>query len=208
MILKIILCLAFGYLFGCFSTGYVVGKLNKIDIRKYGSGNTGTTNALRTLGAKAGALVLIGDLLKAVIPILLVRFLLFPDVSNLTLLTLYTGLGAVTGHNFPFWLKFKGGKGIAATGGVMLAFDPYIVIIALPLFVLSVLITRYVSVGSLIVAVLMPIWILFRYPGDLHMLIVSLFFMVLAFYKHRSNIKRLMNGTENKIGQRVKIDNK
>jgi glycerol-3-phosphate acyltransferase PlsY len=208
MILKIVICLLLGYIFGCFSTGYVVGKMNKVDIRKYGSGNVGTTNALRTLGAKAGALTLIGDALKAVIPILLVRLVFFKGLDYTELLTLYTGLGVVIGHNYPVWLKFKGGKGIAATGGVMAAFDPLIVPIALPLFILIVAITRYVSLGSLFVAVFFPIWIAIRYPGNLHMLIVTLVFMILAFIKHRSNIKRLMNGTENKIGQRVKIENK
>ncbi len=102
MILKIIICLAFGYLFGCISTGYLIGKKNKVDIRKYGSGNTGTTNTLRTLGVKAGALVLVGDMLKAIIPILLVRFFIYPNVTIMPLLTLYTGLGVVLGHNFPF----------------------------------------------------------------------------------------------------------
>jgi glycerol-3-phosphate acyltransferase PlsY len=208
MILKIVICLLLGYIFGCFSTGYVVGKMNKVDIRKYGSGNVGTTNALRTLGAKAGALTLIGDALKAVIPILLVRLVFFKGLDYTELLTLYTGLGVVIGHNYPVWLKFKGGKGIAATGGVMAAFDPLIVPIALPLFILIVAITRYVSLGSLFVAVFFPIWIAIRYPGNLHMLIVTLVFMILAFIKHRSNIKRLLNGTENKIGQRVKIENK
>ncbi len=206
MILKIILTLIFGYLFGCFSTGYFVGKMNKVDIRKFGSGNVGTTNALRTLGAKAGAITLLGDVLKAVLPIVLVRFVLYPDHPSIELLALYTGLGVVLGHNYPVWLKFKGGKGAAATGGVMAAFDPLIIPVGLPLFVLSVAITRYVSVGSLVISVLFPIWILIRYPGDIHMLIVALVFMSLAFLKHRSNIKRLLNGTENKIGQRVKID--
>jgi glycerol-3-phosphate acyltransferase PlsY len=206
MILKIILCLIFGYLFGCFSTAYFVGRINKVDIRKYGSGNMGTTNALRTLGAKAGALTLIGDVIKAVVAILLVRYMLFPDYEFIELLALYTGLGVVIGHNYPVWLGFKGGKGMAATGGVMAAFDPLIIPIGLPLFVLSVAITRYVSVGSLAIAILFPIWIFFRHPGDLHMLIVALLFMALAFFKHRTNIKRLMNGTENKIGQRVKIE--
>jgi len=206
MILMIIFCLIFGYLFGCFSTAFFVGKMNKVDIRKYGSGNMGTTNALRTLGAKAGALTLIGDVLKAVIAILLVRFLLFPDYDYIELLAIYTGLGVVIGHNYPVWLKFKGGKGMAATGGVMAAIDPLIILIGLPLFVLSIAITRYVSVGSLAIAILFPVWIFFRHPGDLHMLIVSLLFMALAFFKHRSNIKRLMNGTESKIGQRVKIE--
>lgn len=208
MLLKVILCLLFGYIFGCFSTGYFIGKKNKVDIRKYGSGNVGTTNALRTLGAKAGAITLLGDVLKAVIAILLVRFLLFPDYENLKLLTLYTGLGVVLGHNYPFWLKFKGGKGIAATGGAMATFDPLIIPIGLPLFVLVVAVTRYVSVGSLCVAIMFPIWILIRYPGDVHMLIVSLMYTALAFIKHRSNIQRLLNGTENKLGQRVKIEDK
>lgn len=208
MILKIAICLILGYAFGCFSTGYVVGKMNKVDIRKYGSGNVGTTNALRTLGAKAGALTLLGDALKAVIPILLVRLVLFKGLHYTELLTLYTGLGVVIGHNYPVWLKFKGGKGIAATGGVMAAFDPLIVPIALPLFILIVAITRYVSLGSLFVAVFFPVWIAIRYPGNIHMLIVTLVFMILAFIKHHSNIKRLMNGTENKIGQKVKIENK
>ena len=208
MIPKIILCLILGYAFGCFSTGYFVGKMNKVDIRKYGSGNVGTTNALRTMGAKAGAVTLIGDALKAVIPIVLVRMVFFHGYDYTELLALYTGLGVVIGHNYPVWLKFKGGKGIAATGGAMAAFDPLIIPVGLPLFVLIVAITRYVSLGSLFVAVLFPVWVTIRHPGDLHMLFVTLVFMALAFVKHRSNIKRLLNGTENKIGQRVKIDQK
>lgn len=208
MIPNILLCLVLGYVFGCFSTGYFVGKMNKVDIRNYGSGNVGTTNALRTLGAKAGALTLIGDMLKAVIPILLVKLFIYPGSELVQLLALYTGLGVVLGHNYPVWLKFKGGKGIAATGGVMTAFDPWIITIGLPLFVISVAITRYVSVGSLLVSILFPVWVYFRYTGDIHMLIVAIIFMLLAFIKHRSNIKRLMNGTENKLGQRVKVDHK
>jgi glycerol-3-phosphate acyltransferase PlsY len=197
-----------GYVFGCFSTGYFVGKMNRVDIRKYGSGNIGTTNALRTLGAKAGVITLAGDALKAVIPILLVRFLIFPGFDRLQLLVLYTGLGVVLGHNYPAWMHFKGGKGIAATGGVFAAFDPLIIPIGLPLFILVVAVTRYVSLGSLLIAVLMPVWVLIRYPGDIHMLILSVIFFALAVIKHRANIKRLINGTENKIGQRVKIEDK
>ena len=208
MFIKIILCLALGYLFGCFSTGYVIGKINKVDIRQYGSGNPGTTNALRTLGAKAGAITLLGDMLKAFIPTLMVRFIIFPDVSNIQILVLYTGLGVVLGHNYPFWLSFKGGKGIAATGGAMVAFDPRIIPVGIVVFAGSVAITKYVSVGSLLVAILFPIWMLVFYPGNLHMLIISLVFMALAFIKHRSNIKRLINGTENKLGQKINIKDK
>ncbi|MBH1942414.1 glycerol-3-phosphate 1-O-acyltransferase PlsY [Mobilitalea sibirica] len=208
MVIKVILSLGIGYLFGCFSTAYLLGKLYKVDIRNYGSGNAGTTNALRTLGAKAGVITLLGDMLKAIIAILLVRYAIFSDVDFVQLLTLYTGLGVVLGHNYPVWLGFKGGKGIAATAGVMVAFDPWIIPIGLPLFVITVALTRYVSVGSLVVAVLLPIWVLIRTEGNLHMLIVSLIFMILAFIKHRTNIKRLMNGTENKLGHRIKVDQK
>lgn len=206
MFTKILICLVLGYCFGCISTGYMVGKANKIDIRKYGSGNAGTTNALRTLGWKAGSITFLGDALKAIIPILLIRFVIFPDYDAISLLMLYTGLGVVLGHNFPFWLHFKGGKGIAATGGVMLALDWRLSLVALLVFLLIVIITRYVSLGSLVISLLLPIWIIIFYPGNIHMIVVSIIFTLSAFIKHRSNIKRLISGTENKIGQKVKID--
>lgn len=208
MVTNILLCILIGYLFGCFSTGFFIGKIKKVDIRQYGSKSAGTTNALRTLGAKAGALTLFGDILKAIIAIMLVRYLFFPDLEYVRLLSLYTGLGVVIGHNYPIWLKFQGGKGIAATAGAMVAFDPLIIPIGLPIFVLSVAITRYVSVGSLTIAILFPTWIAIRNPGNIHMLLVALIYTLLAFIKHRSNIKRIINGTENKLGQRVQIDNK
>lgn len=199
------ICLVIGYLFGCIETGYIVGKLNHVDIRNYGSGNSGTTNALRTLGWKAGAITFFGDVLKAIVACLLVRYLLYPDMELTSLLTLYTGLGVVLGHNYPFWLGGKGGKGIAATGGIMLVFDIRMVPIALAIFIISVALTRYVSLGSLLVSIFFPIWVAIMYPGDYHMLIVSVLFTILAFIKHRANINRLLHGTENKIGQRVKV---
>lgn len=208
MLQNIIICLIIGYLCGCLSTAYFIGKANHIDIRKYGSGNAGTTNAMRLLGVKAGLLTFLGDALKAFIPILLITYVFFKQDPNVNLLALYTGLGVVLGHNFPFWLRFKGGKGIAATGGVILAFDWRIGLAAFIVFVASVAITRYVSVGSLLISLLFPIGVLIIYPGDIHMLLVSVIFTVLAFIRHRTNIKRLMNGTENKLGQKVKVEEK
>lgn len=205
MLLKILICLGLGYCFGCFSTSYVIGRANSIDIRKYGSGNAGTTNTLRTLGMKAGLLTFLGDAIKAIIPILLVYLILFPDTPYVKLLALYAGLGVVLGHNFPFWLHFKGGKGIAATGGVMMAFDWRLGLAALVVFTIAVALTRYVSLGSLLISLMFPVWILIFYPGNIHMLIVSLVFTASAFIKHHANIKRLMNGTENKLGQKVKV---
>ncbi|NLL72647.1 MAG: glycerol-3-phosphate 1-O-acyltransferase PlsY [Clostridiales bacterium] len=206
MFTNIIICLLIGYLFGCFSTGYVIGKINKVDITKYGSKSSGTTNALRTLGAKAGLYTLLGDVIKAIIPVLLVKLIIFPDLEYVLLLALYTGLGVVLGHNYPVFLKFKGGKGIASTGGTMLAFDPLIVVFALPIFAISVAITKYVSIGSLLISMFFPIWVIIRNPGNIHMLLVACVFTLLAFIKHKDNIKRLLKGTENKLGQRVKIE--
>jgi len=202
------ICLLIGYLFGCIETGYIVGKVNHVDIRNYGSGNSGTTNALRTLGWKAGAITFLGDVLKSVIACLLVRFVIYPDLGMDTLLAvLCTGLGVVLGHNYPFWLKGKGGKGIAATGGVMCVFDLRLAAIALLVFVIAVAITRYVSLGSLLVSIIFPIWVAIMYSGNVSMLIVSLIFAGLAIYKHRANINRLLHGTERKIGERVKVEN-
>lgn len=206
MFFHIVICLLLGYLFGSFSTGFFIGKLNKVDIREYGSKSSGTTNALRTLGPKAGLFTLLGDMIKAILAIVVVRLLIFPDFEYVQLLTLYTGLGVVIGHNYPVWLRFKGGKGIAATAAAMIAFDPWIVPFALPIFVITVAITRYVSVGSLLLAIIFPVWVIIRNPGDIHMLLVALVYTVFAFIKHRANIERLLKGTENKLGQRVKID--
>ena len=123
-----LICLAIGYLFGLFHTSYFYGKAHGIDIREYGSGNAGTTNALRVLGKKAGAIVLIGDLFKCIIAVILTKLVfgpVYPEIKYL--LCLYTGAGAVLGHNFPFYMGFKGGKGVAATGGLILSFHPYFI---------------------------------------------------------------------------------
>lgn len=206
MVFRILVCLICGYGFGCISTAYLVGKAYHVDIRKYGSGNAGTTNALRTLGLKAGALTYLGDFIKAIVPVLLFRNIIFADLDYSALLGLYTGLGVVLGHNYPFWLNFKGGKGIAVTSGVMAAFDPRLIPVFLLVFCIAVAITRYVSLGSLLISVLFPIWIGFTHPGDIHMLIIGILYALSAFYTHRTNIKRLLNGTERKLGQKEQID--
>ena len=205
MIWRIAVCLILGYAFGCISTGYIVGKAQKVDIRKYGSGNVGTTNALRTLGKKAALITLLGDILKCAIPVVLMKFVFFKDLPERDLLGLYTALGAVLGHTFPFYLKFKGGKGIAVLVGTILTFDWRIFLICVGTFFVILAITRFVSLGSLVMEVLFVLWVAATRPGDWHMLALSLVFAVLAFYTHRENIKRLMSGTENKIGQKVKI---
>lgn len=206
MALRIIICLFCGYGFGCISTAYIIGKLNHIDIREHGSGNAGTTNTLRTLGWKAGVFTYIGDFLKAVVPIIVFSKIIFADLEYSQLLGLYMGIGVMFGHNYPFWLKFKGGKGIAVTTGVMAAFDPLLIPLFIVIFFAAILFTRYVSVGSLCLAVLFPVFVAFRHQGDVHMLILSIIFMASAFFRHRTNLKRLFNGTENKIGKKMNDD--
>ncbi len=204
MIIEIIVCLVIGYIFGCFQTGYFYGRLHGIDIRNYGSGNVGTTNTLRTLGKKAGYITYLGDALKAVFAILLVRYLIYPASPDNLLLTMYTGFGVVLGHNYPFYLKFKGGKGIAVTSGVMLAFDIRFAIVGGIGFFLVFFLTRYVSVGSLVLAVIFPVCVLIFYPGQWHLFIVSLVFCAMAFWRHRANIVRLCKGTENRFDKKKK----
>ena len=119
-----LICLAIGYVCGLFQTSYIIGRMYKTDIREHGSGNAGTTNALRTFGKKAGALTLFGDCFKCVAAILIVKALFRGSYGDiLPLLSLYAAAGCVLGHNFPFYLNFKGGKGIAASVGMILAFD-------------------------------------------------------------------------------------
>jgi glycerol-3-phosphate acyltransferase PlsY len=204
-----------GYGFGCFSTGYVVGKMNGHDIREEGSGNIGTTNALRTMGAKGGALTFGGDLLKAFIPTLVVRFFCSralgcsPDITYL--LTLLVGLGVVVGHNFPFYLHFKGGKGIAVSAAVIIASSSnsirgWVMIgLFLLIFIVLVAVTRYVSLGSLVVVWFFPIYTILQYRDSemlIFMLVISLLFTALAYFKHAGNIKRLIAGTERKLGEK------
>lgn len=187
-----------GYLFGCFQTGYIIGKLNKnIDIREHGSGNAGTTNAIRVMGWKIGLLTFLGDFFKALLPVIITYF----TTKNIVF-ALYMGLGVVIGHNFPVFLKFRGGKGIAATVGTLLAFDYRIGLIAILIMIVVVYFTRYVSLGSLLLTTWIPIGIYIFYGKNIELLILAFGFMVLAFYRHHSNIKRLLIGQENKLGKK------
>ena len=205
-----LICVAIGYLFGLFQTGYIYGMINHVDIRKHGSGNAGTTNALRTLGWKAGAITFIGDCLKCVLAVLLVRFI-FADSSHVELLAIYAGLGAVLGHNFPFYLNFKGGKGIASTVGLILAVNPVMFLIVAIVFIAIVWFTQYVSLGSIVIMVLFVIQVVIYgqmdgfglTDGELYeFYAIAIVLAALAIWRHRANIKRLATGTENKTDLR------
>lgn len=195
------LALIIGYGFGCFSTAYVVGKINHIDIRSYGSGNAGTTNAMRTLGKKAGIITYVGDVIKAVLPILVARFCVLQGNPDSDLICLIIGLGVVLGHNYPLWLHFKGGKGIAVTSGVFISVVPQIAVFALILFILTALISKYISLASICAILFAGTWMMIYYDFSLPYVIVIMCYILLALWQHRANIVRLFHGTENKIGQ-------
>lgn len=204
-----IISLVIGYIFGLFETSYLYGKLKHTDIREHGSGNAGTTNALRTFGVAGGAITLIGDVLKSMVAIFIVYTIfsgVYPD--GVRLLMMYAGLGAILGHNFPFYLNFRGGKGIACTGGFILAFCVKIAPVCLIAFILIVAITRYVSLGSIVVVILFYIQLIIF--GNMGMIDVSAAYLneiyalgaiivIMALVRHRGNIVKLKNGTENKI---------
>jgi glycerol-3-phosphate acyltransferase PlsY len=203
------------YLLGSVPTGFLVARTRGIDIRAAGSGNIGATNAMRVLGKPAGIFVLLMDALKgyvacAWLPPLIFNWLaphysgLFVDFKNQPVelqirFHVVAGIFAVLGHNYTCWLKFKGGKGIATSAGVYLALAPLPLLIATVVFILSLLATRYVSVGSISAAVALTaaVWILT--PHNVLLGIVTTVLGVLAIYKHKGNLRRLAAGTESRL---------
>lgn len=215
-ILYRVICIIVGYVFGLFQTGYLYGRMNHIDIRDYGSGNAGTTNAMRVLGKKAGVITYIGDTLKGVLCGILIRAvfgIIGLDNGCIFVLVLYGGLGVVLGHNFPCYMNFKGGKGIAASSGVIISLlDLRIMVIACAAFVLVAVFSKYVSLASITMMVVFFInivvfgvlgWLPVSGTSYLTETIIMTFLLsALAIFRHRANIGRLLNGTERKIGEK------
>ena len=194
------------YVLGATPTGYLVARSRGVDIRSTGSGNIGATNVLRTLGVAAGVLVLLGDAVKGAVPVLLVRTFAprwLPSVppAQLEWLALCAGLCAVLGHVYTFWLGFKGGKGIATSGGVLAALVPGPFLVVLTVFLLVALVSRYVSLASVVAAAVLPFatWLFGR---GIPLIVVTAIMAALAIYKHKENMKRLLQGTERRIGRR------
>lgn len=214
MIAARVLSLAIGYGCGLFETGYFYGKKKGVDIRTRGSGNSGATNTLRTFGAKAGLITCIGDMLKAAAAVFL-SWLIFHRAyaEHVILLELYAGFGAVLGHDFPCYLGFKGGKGVASTSGTALSIFPIVAPVSLALFLLAVFVTRYVSLGSILAFLSLSVQVvlfgqlgMIAIPADARMefYILTVCFSALGIWRHRANIGRLLRGTENKISIRGK----
>ena len=213
-----IFALIIGYLFGNIQAGYIYGKINHIDIRDYGSGNAGTTNVMRTLGKKAGFITYFVDCFKAIFSAIVVHYALGADDPTMDVLLLcYSGLGTVLGHNYPFYLNFKGGKGIAASSGVILSFIPYnpwLTIFGLATFFGVMFVTKYVSLASLTLMLAFAFEFiisgLFGYFGLegfglFEASIIIIIITVLAFVRHKANIIRLYEGNERKIGERKDV---
>lgn len=199
------LLLLLAYLLGSIPFSFLIGEMVKgEDIRKYGSGNLGATNAFRVFGKVIGSTVLVLDALKSgIIVFLMMHTSLF---SSMTLISpLYFGLAAVIGHIFPVWFKFKGGKGVASSFGLLLAYDWRIALFMLVTFMIFEITTRYVSVSSVSTALITWFVILIRFifwptPGDDYsLLIVTTIVVGLIVYRHKANYKRLKNGTEGKV---------
>lgn len=197
MIFRYLLCAVVGYLLGCFSTGILVARKEGHDIRAEGSHNTGASNALRVLGVKGGALTFLGDFLKAALAVMIGKWIAGQAGGMLG------GLFVVLGHNWPVFFDFRGGKGIACSTAVLLFLFPWQGAVAIALCLGVIYFTRYISLGSLtmltvfffLILLTQPLW-----PCAVWALALAL----LGFYRHRANIERLRQGTENKIGRKAR----
>ena len=208
LILLRIVCLAIGYVFGLFQTAYIVGRTRGIDIREHGSGNSGTTNAMRILGKKAGLIVFLGDVLKSLLALLLVGFLFgktHPEAVYL--LKTWTFAGVVLGHDYPFYMGFRGGKGVAVMAGYVFGFHWSFILPGILMFFIPYLITGYVSLGSLILYLGLFIQLViegtrgvFDISGPMltELIVIQGLLTAMAWYRHRANIGRLLSGTERK----------
>lgn len=207
MIFLIVFCII-SYLLGSIPTSVWVGKwLYNIDIRNYGSGNAGATNTLRVLGAKAALPVFAFDVFKGFLMPFVAHYFKneLPNINDPYLFPIIIGFIAVLGHIFPIFAEFKGGKGVATLLGMTLGIIVVPALICIGIFIIILIITKYVSVGSLTAGITFPILILFFEDYTISLMVFSIFATILLFYTHRKNIRRLMNGTENKTTFKKRI---
>jgi acyl phosphate:glycerol-3-phosphate acyltransferase len=190
------LLVIFSYLLGSVPSGLIIGKLSGLDVRKAGSGNIGATNVARLLGKRGGLLTLVGDTAKGFIPVLAVQQMGFSHP-----VTALVGVAAFLGHVYPIFLKFKGGKGVATSFGVLLGLAPLTTMILLVVFAAVAFTTRLVSLSSMVTAVAAPLvlWLFYYSPTYV---IMTAFMAVMIVFRHYANIQRLLNGTEPRFGTR------
>lgn len=208
-----IICLVIGYVCGLFQSGFLLGRIKGIDIRQHGSGNAGTTNIHRTMGLKYGLLVLAGDIIKCGVSILIVKLIYAnSNPAMLNLLIIYTATGVILGHNFPFYMGFKGGKGLAATAGfIIFGLGWKMTLICFIVFAVNFAVTHYVSLGAMLVYLTLLISTAVYWKFDLlgftsasvsayyvEYFVILVFLTILIVVRHKENIKRLIAGTERK----------
>lgn len=195
---NLIIIFVLSYLFGSIPTAFLIGKwVKNIDIRNYGSGNIGATNVFRTIGKKYGIIVLMLDMIKGFIPVFIASKMDLPFKNYILILV---GVFAVIGHIWTIFLNFKGGKGVATSAGIFLCLVPLVILIDLVIFVLIVYLTHYVSAGSIIAAAMLPVLIYFvSIPYQPLLFYISLILSLIVIIKHKSNIIRILNKTENKF---------
>jgi glycerol-3-phosphate acyltransferase PlsY len=190
------------YLLGATPFGFLTGKMKGIDIREHGSGNIGATNVLRVLGKPVGITVLVLDVMKGLIPVIVAKL-----VSDSSLVHIATAMAAIIGHNYTFWLGFKGGKGIATTGGAILPIMPWALIAAVLGWIIVLKLSRYVSLASIAAALIIPLTLvvenLITGTWEWNIFGFGMFVCLLAIWKHRSNIGRLLRGEENRFAKKT-----
>ena len=200
MVIKAVLTFLIGYLLGSVNTSLIVGKFYKVDVRQHGSGNAGMTNTLRTLGKLPAIFVIIGDVLKGVLACIIGNIILTDAVEiHDSFGAMVGGIGAILGHNWPVYFGFIGGKGVLTAFAVIMTTKPLIGLILLAFFILIVLITRYVSLGSIVAAMLFPAVSFFMEKEFIYIIFAGLIGL-LVITRHKSNIERLINGKESKLG--------
>jgi glycerol-3-phosphate acyltransferase PlsY len=206
--MTLLLALLASYALGSIPAAYIAGMSRGIDLRKHGSGNLGATNVFRVLGAKVGAAVFAFDMAKGAVPVLLFsRWVRAEEIASWPgdqrmLVQILCGVAAIIGHVRPMWLKFgKGGKGVATSGGVFLALAPLQTLLAIAVFAVTVMATGYVSLGSLLTAVLLPVLLYIRDGAASAMFVVCVLVAAFVFWSHRANIGRLRRGEEHRFGK-------
>ncbi len=201
LVFSAILIAIISYLLGSVNFSIILSrKIENEDIRESGSGNAGSTNMLRTYGKGIAIATMIGDMLKVAVAIGIAHLIFGNELysKNEILIKSFAGFFCVLGHIFPVFFKFKGGKGVATAGGMVLLIDWRIGLILLAIFLITVAITRWVSLGSIIMAALYPV-LTYIFYKDLILTVIAVVFAVIIIYKHKSNIKKIVNGTENKL---------
>lgn len=201
--LKVFFAIIISYFIGSILTGDIVAYLKKVNVRAHGSGNIGATNVYRSMGAFYGGLVLAGDTIKGIIAVLFGNML--GEAFGLDLAVL-AGMFVIAGHNWSAYARFKGGKGIATSLGVVIGLTPLTVLLLVPVWFGIFIFTRYVSLASISAVITYPVWVFLFYPGDNSKLVFAVLLAIIAIYRHKDNIARLCRGEEIRISFQKRKD--